>query len=36
MIMDECPKKTDDYEINKKINEFSLYWAERSKKAFGE
>ncbi len=35
MIMDECPKKTNDYEtINKSMN-LSLYWAERSKKAFG-
>ena len=35
MIMDECPKKTDDYEIIKKSTNLSLYWAERSKKAFG-
>ena len=35
MIMDECPKKTDDYELIKKSMELSLYWAERSKKAFG-
>jgi len=34
MIMDECPKKTDDYELIKKSMELSLYWAERSKKAF--
>ena len=35
MIMDECPKKTDNYErIDKSMN-LSLYWAERSKKAFG-
>ena len=36
MIMDECPKKTDDYEIIKKSMELSLYWAERSMKAFGK
>ncbi len=36
MIMDECPKKTSDYNIIKKSMELSLYWAERSKKAFGE
>ncbi len=35
MIMDECPKKTDDYELIKKSMELSLYWADRSKKAFG-
>ena len=35
MIMDECPKKTDDYNLIKKSMELSLYWAERSKKAFG-
>ena len=32
MIMDECPKKTTDYEIIKKSMELSLYWADRSKK----
>ena len=36
MIMDECPKKTDDYKLIKKSMELSLYWAKRSKKAFGE
>ena len=36
MIMDECPKKIIDYEIIKKSMELSLYWAERSKKAFGK
>ena len=36
MIMDECPKKTNDYQIIKKSMELSLYWAERSKKAFGQ
>ena len=35
MIMDECPKKTNDYDLIKKSMELSLYWAERSKKAFG-
>ena len=36
MIMDECPKKTNDYELIKKSMELSLYWAERSKRAFGK
>ena len=35
MIMDECPKKTNDYELIEKSMNLSLYWAERSKKAFG-
>ena len=35
MIMDECPKKTDDYKLIKKSMNLSLYWAARSKKAFG-
>ena len=35
MIMDECPKKTNDYELIKKSMNLSLYWAKRSKKAFG-
>ena len=35
MIMDECPKKTDDYELIKKSMNLSLNWAKRSKKAFG-
>ena len=35
MVMDECPKKTDDYELIKKSMELSVYWAERSKKVFG-
>ncbi|MDC3036063.1 tRNA guanosine(34) transglycosylase Tgt [Candidatus Pelagibacter sp.] len=35
MIMDECPKKSNDYDLIKKSMELSLYWAERSKKAFG-
>ncbi len=36
MIMDECPKKTNNYETIKKSMNLSLYWAERSKKAFGK
>ena len=36
MIMDECPKKTDDYDLIKRSMELSIYWAERSKKAFGK
>ncbi len=36
MIMDECPKKTEDYNLIKKSMDLSLYWAERSKKAFGK
>ena len=35
MIMDECPKNTNDYDLIKKSMDLSLYWAERSKKAFG-
>ena len=35
MIMDECPKKTDDYNLINESMNLSLYWAERSKKAFG-
>ena len=35
MIMDECPKKTNDYNLIKKSMDLSLYWAERSKVAFG-
>jgi queuine tRNA-ribosyltransferase len=36
MIMDECPKKSDDYNLIKKSMDLSLYWAKRSKDAFGE
>ena len=36
MIMDECPKKSSDYELIKNSMNLSLYWAERSKKAFGQ
>ena len=35
MIMDECPKKVDNYNIIKKSMDLSLYWAKRSKSAFG-
>ena len=35
MIMDECPKKTTDYNIINKSMDLSIYWAQRSKKAFG-
>ena len=35
MVMDECPKKTNDYQMIDKSMNLSLYWAERSKKAFG-
>ena len=36
MVMDECPKKTNDYKIIKKSMDISSYWALRSKKAFGK
>ncbi len=35
MIMDECPKKSLEYEKIKKSMYLSLYWAKRSKKEFG-
>ena len=35
MVMDECPKKTNDYKVIKKSMDISTYWASRSKKAFG-
>ncbi len=35
MIMDECPKKSNDYNLIKHSMNLSLYWAKRSKKAFG-
>ena len=35
MIMYECPKKTNDYELIKKSLDLSMFWAERSKKQFG-
>ena len=36
MIMDECPRKSDNYDLIKKSMDLSLYWAQRSKKAFGK
>ena len=36
MIMDECPKKSDDYDLIKDSMNLSLYWAKRSKKKFGK
>jgi len=36
MVMDECPKITNDYDKIKKSMELSTYWAKRSKVAFGE
>jgi len=36
MVMDECPKKTNDYKIIRKSMDISSYWASRSKKAFGK
>ena len=35
MIMDECPKNTKNYDLINKSMNLSLYWADRSKKAFG-
>ena len=35
MTMDECPKKTIDYKLINKSMNLSLYWAQRSKDAFG-
>ena len=35
MVMDECPKKSNDYELIKKSMDLSMFWAERSKKEFG-
>ncbi len=36
MIMDECPKKSNDYNLIKDSMNLSLYWAKRSKIAFGK
>ena len=36
MIMDDCPKKSNDYNLIKDSMNLSLYWAKRSKKAFGK
>ena len=35
MVMDECPKKTNDFKSIEKSMNLSTYWADRSKKAFG-
>ncbi len=35
MVMDECPKKTDDYNLIEKSMKLSCYWAQRSKEEFG-
>ena len=36
MVMDECPKKTNDYQKIKDSMNLSSYWAQRSKKEFGK
>ena len=36
MVMDECPKKTNDYKKIEYSMNLSSYWALRSKKAFGD
>ena len=36
MVMDECPKKSNDFDKIKKSMELSTYWAQRSKDSFGE
>ncbi len=36
MIMDECPKNSKNYELIKESMNLSLYWAKRSKTAFGK
>ena len=36
MVMDECPKNTNDYNRIKKSMELSSYWAKRSKNEFGK
>ena len=35
MVMDECPKKTDDYKLIENSMKLSCYWAQRSKEEFG-
>ena len=35
MVMDECPKKNDDKNIINESMDLSMYWAKRSKIAFG-
>ena len=36
MVMDECPKNSNDYNLIKNSMELSMDWAKRSKKAFGK
>ena len=36
MVMDECPKKTNNKDLIKKSTDLSMYWAKRSKIAFGK
>ena len=36
MIMDECPKRSDDYDLINESMKLSLYWAKRSKLSFGK
>ena len=36
MVMDECPKKSNDYKKIKSSMNMSIHWAERSKIAFGK
>ena len=36
MIMDECPKKSDDYNLINESMKLSLHWAKRSKLSFGK
>ena len=36
MVLDECPKKTLDYEKISNAVDLSTYWAKRSKKEFGK
>ena len=36
MVMDECPKNSKDKKLIEKSMELSMYWAKRSKHAFGK
>ena len=36
MVMDECPKNTNDKKIIRESMDLSMYWANRSKIAFGK
>ena len=36
MVLDECPRKTLNYNLISKSVDLSTYWAKRSKKAFGK